>query len=179
MKYLESIDDGVNTISSFGNDALMPHFIFCVYSVSVFAKLEELILLALRKNGIRSAILTMLHMKWWKLISKEKSIAACEGKLVDDNNWFYFNGSINEDLESFLNNLYTKKDIEAEDILSFFLPKLTKIELKLVEEKDLNYFNPFSYGLADVEPEEMKKSDSKDKYLKGQCWRMTKLLNVD
>ena len=178
MKYLESIDDGVNTFSSFGNDALMPHFVCCV-NVAVFAELEELILLAMRNYGIRSALLTMLHMKRWKLITKEKSKAAYEGKLVNDEDWWYYKGSINEDLESFLSSLETEEEIKTEDVLSFFLPKLTENELKLVEEKDIDYMKTFSFGLPDVELEEMNKSDSKDKYLQGQCLRITKLLKID
>ena len=32
---------------------------------------------------------------------------------------------------------------------------------------------------ADVDEEEMKKSDSKDKYLHGYCYRWTRALNLD
>ena len=59
MKYLESIGNGVQILSSFGN-AGVPHFLCCV-NVSFSEKLEELILEALRKNEIRSAILTVLQ----------------------------------------------------------------------------------------------------------------------
>ena len=90
-----------------------------------------------------------------------------------------YNGSINEDLEWFLGNLQTEEEIKTEDVLSFFLPKLTKNELELVEEKNVDYMKTFSFESPDVVPEEMKKSDSKDKYLQGQCLRRTKLLNVN
>ena len=81
MKYLESIDDAVNACSSFGNDALIPHFLFCV-NVDVFVELQELILLTMGKYEIRSTLLTMLHMTRWRLITKEKSKAAYKGNLV-------------------------------------------------------------------------------------------------
>ena len=175
MKFQEIIDDGVKTISRFGNDAMMPHFLYCA-NIPVFANLEELILVALRKYGIRSAILTTLSLERYELITKEKSKAAYAGKLK--NYWWNENGSITEDLESFLNNLHIQEKIETEAVLSFFLPKLMQNELKLVKEKDLDYMRTF-FVRRDVDPEEMKKSKSKDKYIHAHCFRLTKLLNVD
>ena len=70
------------------------------------------------------------------LITKEKSKAAYAGKFKNDmKSFFYQNeGSINDDLEFFHKNLHTGKPIETEDVDCFLLPKLTKNELKLVEE---------------------------------------------
>ena len=180
MKFREIIDDGVKVISSSGNDDMMPHFLYCGNFSANFSKLERLISIALKENGIRSTIVTMLTMERLGLITKEKSKAAYAGKLKNDSKWLNENGSINEDLESFINNLHSQEEIKEEDVLSFFLPKLMENELKLVKEKDLDFMNTFYYSLfADVDPEEMKKSDSKQKYVLGRCFRKTKLLNVD
>ena len=59
------------------------------------------------------------------------------------------------------------------------MPKLTKEELKLVEEKNTEHMATYLHKLnADVDPEEMKKSDSKDKYVYGHCMRWTITLNI-
>ena len=178
MKYLESIDDAVNACSSFGNDALIPHFLFCV-NVDVFVELQELILLTMGKYEIRSTLLTMLHMTRWRLITKEKSKAAYKGNLVQGEHWWYYKKSINEDLESFLYNLQSQEEIKAETVYSFFVSKITQNELKFVEESNFDYIRTFALRLPDVAPEEMKKSDSKDKYVQSRCFRTTKFLNVD
>ena len=59
------------------------------------------------------------------------------------------------------------------------MPKLTKEELKLVEEKNEEYMMTFLFGNADVDVEEMKKSDSKDKYLHSGCLRGTAHLTLE
>ena len=72
------------------------------------------------------------------LITKEIAKAAYKRKwIIDDPDWTpLYKGSINDDLELFHKNLQTRKPIESEYVDSFFLPKLTKDELKLVEEKN-------------------------------------------
>ena len=85
-------------------------------------------------------------------------------------------------MESFINNLQeisSLEEIKEEKVRSFFLPKLTKDELKLVEAKEKEHMMTYEYGLnADVDPEEMKKSDSKDKYLHVFCKRETMIFNL-
>ena len=44
-----------------------------------------------------------------------------------------YDGSINEDLESFLINLQNQKEVKYESVEIFFTPKLTNEELKLVK----------------------------------------------
>ena len=81
-----------------------------------------------------------------------------------------------------LNKIESQEEVE-EDVYSFFLPKLTKEELKLVaaknEEHLRTYWNYLDGENPDVYPEEMKKSDSKDKYVHCSCWRETFLFNLD
>ena len=65
------------------------------------------------------------------------------------------------------------------------MPKLTKEELKLIEEKNEDYLSTFGrhnkfYEVSpDVDVEEMKKSDSKDKYVHCKCLRKTIYFNLN
>ena len=80
-------------------------------------------------------------------------------------------------METFFTNLQGQKEIKDECVWCFFLPKLTEDELKLVEEKNepylCTYFEHYWGNNPDVDVEEMKKSDSKSKYVHGRCRRIT------
>ena len=76
-------------------------------------------------------------MRRRNLITKEKSKQAAEGKLKNDPEWRRYEGSINDDLDSFINNLQNSNEVEDEAVWTFFLPKLTKEELKLVKDTPL------------------------------------------
>ena len=154
----------------------MPHFIYCGYHYipsKQEAKLDEMLLSKMRKYRIQSSILTMLNMWRFKLITKEKIKKAVEGKLKTELYWNRYEGSINDDLERFFINLKNKKEVKYESVESFFTPKLTNEELKLVQEGNEEHLKSYSYRNPDVDVEEMKKSDSKSKYVHGACWRMT------
>ena len=91
--------------------------------------------------------------------------------------------SINDDLEDLITRLSQSEEIDIEGVTCFFTPKLTKEELKLNELRDKAHLLPYSdythqffRGDPDVDPEEMKKSDSKDKFVYSSCWRRTQCL---
>ena len=178
---LEVFDAGVKSVSEFGNDDLMPHFIYCGYHYGCTEKsinrLREIFLEKMRKYGIQSAILTVLYMWRWKLVTKEKVKQAYEGKLKNEKDWKRYEQSIGDDLETFFTNLQSQKEIKNEFAWSFFLPKLTEDELKLVEQKNEQHLSTYGWHYIgrnpDVDPEEMKKSDSRSKYVHGRCWRST------
>merc|ERR1711917_163180 len=109
-------------VDSGAND-MMPHFIYCIgfnYYEKEFMKLKEIILKKMREYGIQSSILTMLHMHRRNLITKEKSKQAAEGKLMNDPEWEDYEGSINDDLDSFINNLQNSNEVRDENVWSFF-----------------------------------------------------------
>ena len=112
------------------------------------------------------------------LITKEKAKKAAKGELKNEEFWKDYVGSINDDLESYFNKLVDQK-IEEEKTTSYFTPKLTKKELKLVEEKNYEFLRSFGNGQPDVPFEEMKKSDSKDKYVRGRGQRETIHLTLE
>ena len=96
-------------------------------------KLKEIILTKMRKYGIQSSLLTMFWIQRLNLVTKEKIKKAAEGKLKNDEEWENYDGSINDDLESFLINLQNQKEVKYESVESFFTPKLTNEELKLIK----------------------------------------------
>ena len=167
----------------FRSNDIKPHFIHCYgyyfNSQEVFKKLKEIILKKMRKYGIQSSILTMLHMRRRNLITKEKSKQAAEGKLKNEPDWIYYEGSINDDLDSFITKLQNSNEVEDEFVWSFFLPKLTKEESKLVEEKNEEHMLSYTRDNADVDVKEMKKSDSKDKFVHSVCFRETLHLTLE
>ena len=117
-----------------------------------------------------------------KLITKEKAKEASKGKLTNEKFWKNQKTSINDDLETFYTSLLNSKEIKEEKVHSFFTPKLTDEELKLVETKNEDHLNTYFYHCSlrnpDVDPDEMKKSDSKSKYVHGECFRRTYSLTL-
>ena len=167
-----------------GRNDMMPHFIYCFscdyWAHSPFEPMEKMFLIKMQEYRIQSSILTTLHMNRKYLITKEKSNLAANGKLKNDPEWKDYEGSINDDLDSFINKLQSSNEMEDEYVSSFFLPKLTKEELKLVEEKNQEHMRSYLLEFdADVDVKEMKKSDSKDKYVHSWCQRRTFHLTLE
>ena len=119
----------------------------------------------------------MLQMIRRNLITKEKVKKAYKGELKNEPGWDDYAGSINDDLERFLINLQNQEEVKDESVQSFFTPKLTNEELKLVQEGNKehlkSYADHFRALNPDVDVEEMKKSDSRSKYVHGRCVRWT------
>ena len=121
----------------------------------------------------------MLEMCRQKLVTKEKAKEASEGKLKNERDWRFEEVSINDDLEMIITNLLNSKEIKEEKLLSFFTPKLTKEELKLVERDNYEHMKTYIVYLPDVDVEKMRNSDSKDKYVHTRCIRSTKYLSLE
>ena len=178
--FLDIIDAGVKTMVEFGTNDMMPHFIYGGLTPWLSDNFRRIILKKMREYGIQSFILTTIYMYRERLITKEKAKKAAEGKLKNAPLWRLYKGSINDDLDSFINNLQNSNEVKDEDVRSFFLPKLTKEKLQLVEEKNKEHMMTYWFNVnADVGVEEMKKSDSKDKYLRSECQRITAYLSLE
>ena len=119
----------------------------------------------------------MLNMKRWKLVTKEKVTKAYKGELKNEPGWP--EGSINDDLERFFINLQNQKEVKYESVGSFFTPKLTNEELKLVQAGNKEHLETYWFRNPDVDLEEMKMSDSKSKYVHVDCWRLTFPLSLE
>ena len=163
----------------------MPHFIYCgYYYYWNKEKLQEMSLAKMREYGLQSAVLTIFGVFRRNLITKEKTKMAYEKKLKNVEDWDEFDGSMNDDLELYFENLQLKKEVEEEEVNSFFLPKLTNDELKLVEEKNFEFFSSYGdFGVMgwnpDVDIGEMKKSNSKSKYSRCTCGRKSFPLKLE
>ena len=169
---------------NFDNDDMVPHFIYCWNNFkTIYDRTMEVIILSrIKLYGIQTSIFTGLRMTREFLITQEKSTEAYEGKLTREYHWRDYKASINEDLESYINHLQeisSLEEVKQHDVWSFFLPKLTEEELKLVEKKDAEHVKTYFWPNPDVDEEEMKKSDSKDKFVHGRCYRRTKVLKLD
>ena len=119
----------------------------------------------------------MLDMLRLNLITKEKAKKAYKGELKNDPIWGNYEGSINDDLERFLINLQNQEEVKYEVVRSFFTPKLTNEELKLVQDRNEEHFKTYRYNLIGRNPDvgevEMNESDSKSKFVHGACYRQT------
>ena len=81
--------------------------------------------------------------------------------------------SVNDDLEKLFEDIQLgKKPFDL--VGTYFLPKLTKEELDLVERKDKDYMHTFLDILnVDVDKAEMMMSESDSKYVNGWAERET------
>ena len=124
----------------------------------------------MKKHKIKSVILTSIHLERWYLITKEKMESCCKGEDRD------LKDSVNDDLESLFENVRLGKEPNKYGF-SYFLPKLTEEELKLVERRDTSYLLTFDQGQygrnPDVDETEMMLSESDSKYVYGWSERRT------
>ena len=110
-------------------------------------------------------MVTSIYLRRWKLITKEKMESNCKGEE-------YLKESVNEDLESFFENIRLGKEPD-EYVKTYFLPKLTEEELELVERRDTSYLQTFGRFNPDVNKTEMRLSATDSKYVYGWCRRKT------
>ena len=113
----------------------------------------------MKKNKIKSLTITIIDIRRDKLITKEEMEKYCKGE--ND----YRKNSVNDDLELLFEDLRLEK--ESKYANTYFLPKLTKKELKLVERKDKIYLQTFHWAKPDVKEAEMMLSESDSKFVEG------------
>ena len=128
-------------------------------------RLRSFILEGMKKNKIKSVMVTSIFMERRKLITKEAMEKYCKGEKRRK-------VSVNDDLESLFEVLQLGKEPDEESSF-YFLPKLTKEEMKLVERNDTNYLETFSSSNPDVKEAEMKLSESDSKFVRGYGDRRT------
>ena len=106
-------------------------------------------------------IVTIIYMEKWNLITKERMEKYCKGDQERKK-------SVNDDLELFFEDLGLGKEAD-EEVLTYFLPKLTEETMELVERKDPNYFSTFAmvknWNPIRLEPD--------SKFVDGWCTRKT------
>ena len=113
------------------------------------------------------------------LVTKEVMKDFYKGNIRSNDSQFSWEESVQEDLESFFEKLKIGKE-EREDIATYFLPKLTNEEMKLVEMKDQEHLEEYVWYFigrpVDVDAVEFEESESNSKYVRAKCVRYTFLL---
>ena len=143
------------------------HFVFACYHYDGDEdKLRPIISNGMKKYKLKSVMVTKLYMRRWKLITKEKMESHSKGEEGVRHD------SVNDDLESLFENIRLGK-VPDEEVTTYFLPKLTKKELDLVERRNKSYLKLFWSSNPDVDQTEMMHSESDSKYVRGESWRRT------
>ena len=140
-------------------------------------KVKSLIMDGMKKYEITSVLVTLLSQSRGRLITQEKMNDYYNGKIQPHSNPTVdmLKTSVNEDLEELLEKLEIGEDLK-QCVWSYFLPKLTKQEVKLVRLRDEDHLKTYStYGLPEQDPDidekEMKLSKTKSKFLISNCFR--------
>ena len=143
------------------------HFVYAglYYHYKREDKLRTIILNRMKKHKIKSVMVTSIQLYRRNLITKEKMESYCMGEERTKN-------SVNDDLESLLENILLGKELD-EVVVTYFLPKLTKEELEWAERRDTSYFQTFRALIPDVGETEMMLSESESKYVYGISSRRT------
>ena len=127
------------------------------------------------KYKIRMVTVTMIFISRQKLITKERMESFYNEKGINGRK-----ESVNDDLESMMQDLQLGRS-PYKFVRTYFLPKLTEKELKLVEQEDFNYQDTLWYGrfgmgkvwVGDVDEDEMKASESDSKFVEALGDRRT------
>ena len=114
--------------------------------------------------------MTSIYFYRRNLMTKEEMESYCKGEQ-------YQKDSVNDDLESLFENIRLGKEPD-EQVTTYFLPKLTKEELEMVERGDSSYLQTFWDWVIeeenpDVDETEMMLSESDSKYVGGWSERKT------
>ena len=114
-------------------------------------------------------MVTQIDMWRRNLITKEKMENYCKEESTEE--------SVTDDLESLFEDIRLGKKPKSQ-MGTYFLPKLTTEELKLVARKENSFMHTFSSTFwaemdADVSEAEMKLSESDSKFVRGICRRKT------
>ena len=148
------------------------HVVYARYYFDTYDSLRSYIVQAMRKYDIKTVMLTIIDMWRYRLITKEKMESYCRGQEDQKD-------SFNDDLESMFMDIRNGNKPVSET-QAYFLPKLTRQELKLVESKDKDFFKTLMGNkFADVAESEMKLSESDSKFVRGMCERKTFIVDLD
>ena len=128
-------------------------------------RFRSIILKGMKKYDIKKVMITSLGMWRRELITKEQMENYCKGKEETKR-------SVTDDLESLFEEIRLGKEPE-DRAWAYFLPKLTKEELKLIKRNDRDFLKTFLRPNPDVDIAEMKASESNSKYVSAFCLRKT------
>ena len=171
---MEIFNSGIKKAAEYTAEDLKVHIL---YSGRYYFddELREIIFPILSKYEIKSAMTTRVWMERRNIITKETMENYTKGILADANGWD--SESVGDDLYSFFQRLQDKEEFD-DQVRTYFLPKLTHEEMRLVEMQNENYLDLFVLGFgADVDEKEMDASESKAKFARVKCYRKTFMIN--
>ena len=177
---MEQFDLGIKKAAEYQADDLKTHFIVAgdYYWLLHLDTMKSMILAKMKKYGIKEAMVTIIQMTRDHLITKEKMEDYYKGKEATP---LTVKESVHDDLDSFFDKLQNGW-WEEEEVLTYFLPKLTEKEKKLVEQKDKDHLMSYWWYVdgrdPDVSKKEMDESESKSKFVRGRCSRDTFILKT-
>ena len=161
---------------------LKPHIIYVGHKFHENqGMLHSLVFEQLKKHAIESAMITHLFMYKNYLMTKERMEKFFDLKRYTGEYDWVPRESINDNLENFVEELCHRKEQEHSS-QPYFVSKLTKEEMKLVENRNKEYTETYfrgSFGSdrsLDISAEEIKLSESKSKYVNAQCYRTTSIV---
>ena len=137
---------------------------------------------ALKKFGCTSAILSLVYMRKYNCITKEKFEEMYKTKEESETR---MDLSVGEDLETFIERIKNgeiNKNTTPEVKNSFLLRLLDEEERKKLEHKDEDFLRTFTWngtGIgADVPEAEWNASESNLKFSKSDCYRGTHFIDT-
>ena len=132
----EVINAAFQKISENASKELKIHFVYAGDYYWNNDKLRPIILNGMKKFKIKSVMLTCINMGKGELLTKEEMERYWKGenKILKE--------SVNDDLESFFENLRLGKEPD-EKVETYFLPQLTDEEMELVKTRDKNFYDNF------------------------------------
>ena len=164
--HTDAIDAGVKRISEFGNDDYVPHLIICSnyrdpfwlsdsdpFKYNGIKTFKNIFLRRMRKNGMRSAILSIVSFRQQKLKTKEEvkeHLDARQNQLKEategEEKFAIVQRLLSEDLESLYTSLQNpEREPKKERVNLFLTQKLTEEQQTLLETRNDHYLKTFNW----------------------------------
>ena len=163
------------------------HFVYagCFYFIGELVRLRSFLRQRMKKFKMKKTMLTKIYMMQTYLITKEVMEKFCKREFTFSS----MKVSVADDLEELFEKIRRGKKSHLgkkldDEVWTYFLPKLTREELKLVAKKDPSYMAKFSGPFhedsdernpdkIDVSEADMEASESDSKFVRGVCRRVT------
>ena len=182
----EIIHSALQKVAESNTQILDTHFIYAG-DYYMNTSINNIVWRGLMIHNLESVIVTRIHMYRDSLITKEQMEDTYLGKkrIYDfyKRKLYFPDDSFNNDIESlchYYGGELRRKLYPLRERFTYFLPKLTQIEMELVETKDQDYFQYFfQFEDPDVDETRMELSESKSKYALVVCQRKTDTVEKD
>ena len=192
---IKIIDSAFKLIKNHRYQDLKPHFIFAgeYYIFNQIFRIIDRFKYKMKKYNIEQVMMTMVHL--WRdhlVTNKDMKHIYKEGTLVqsltEPSRRSQIEISVHDDLESYFLKLTSqdesKDEVNEELVWTYFLPKLTSEEMKLLKSQNTDFLKTFDRAnpeiLEKMEDEEtMEINKTKSVFVSGGCIRRTVLLDTD